>query len=71
MNTIHKPLRLGVTAFFVGLCGIVLGFSIDYGPHNPLSFVAFGVVAFAVILGFISIGWGWAIILRQNKTGRR
>ena len=70
INPLYKPLRLGFAAFVVGLCGVALGFAIGYGPHNPWSFIVFGVVALAVAIGFISIVWGWVTMYRHNKTGR-
>ncbi len=64
------PLRLGLTAFALGLCGVAFGFAIDYGPHNPLSFLAFTVVALAVFLGFVSLAWGWLAIYLYHRKKR-
>jgi len=68
---IAKPLKLGVAAFFVALCGAAVGFVIDYGPSNPLSFAVFGVVVLAVATGFFAVGWGWFSIYRHHRAGRR
>lgn len=38
---------------------MAFGFAIDYGPHNPLSFVAFGIVVLAALTEFVAIIWGW------------
>jgi hypothetical protein len=70
-SPIAKPLKLGVAAFFVALCGVAIGFVIDYGPSNPLSFVVFGVVALAVAIGFFAVQWGWFSIYRHHGAGRR
>ena len=67
---VAKPLKLGVTAFSVALCGAAFGFAIDYDPQESLSYVAFGIVAFAVALGFFSIGWAWVAIARQHRARR-
>ncbi len=64
-----KPLKLGVAAFFIGCCGAIFGFVIDYGPHNPLSLIAFSVVSLSVATGFISVVWGWLTIVRPSKKG--
>ena len=65
-----KPLKLGLAAFLVGSCGAALGFVIDYGPHNPLSHVVFGVVALSVATGFVALVWGWFAITRRSKDER-
>lgn len=67
---ISNPLKLGLVAFCVGLCGVTLGFAIDYSPNNPLSFVAFGLVALAVATGFFAIAWGVLTIFRHSKGPR-
>ena len=67
---VAKPLKLGIGAFFIGLCGVVFGLVIDYGPNEPLSFVALGIVALAVATGFFAIGWGWLSIFRHRRAGR-
>src|SRR5262245_52326612 len=53
-----KPLRLAFLGFVVAGVGAALGFSIDYGPGNPLAYVALGTVVLGVVIGFIAIGWG-------------
>jgi hypothetical protein len=61
-TAIDKPLRLGFGAFAIGVLGVALGFAIDYGPNEPLSFVVFGLVAVAVAIVFVAIAWGlWSI----------
>ena len=57
-------------AFFVALTGVVLGLAIDYGPNNPVSFVAFGLVVLAIASGFFAIAWGGLVIFR-NSRGQR
>lgn len=64
---IAKPLKLGLFAFLLGLFGAGLGLAIDYGPTNPLSFFALGLVVLAVVTGFLSIVWGWFAIIRHSK----
>jgi hypothetical protein len=54
-----KPLRLAFAGFVVAAVGVALGFSIDYGPQNPLSYVAFGVGILGWLIGMAGIGWGW------------
>jgi hypothetical protein len=53
------PLRLAFLGFVIAGLGVAIAFSIDYGPHNALSFWVFGLVAFGVGLGFCAIAWGW------------
>ena len=65
---VAKPLKLGIVAFLVGLCGVVFGLIIDYGPNEPLSFVALGIVALAVATGFVAIAWGWLSIIRRHRA---
>jgi uncharacterized protein involved in copper resistance len=65
-----KPLKLGIGAFFIGLCGVVFGLVIDYGPNEPLSFVAFGIVALAVYR-FHRHTLGFAIDLSPSSSGQR
>jgi hypothetical protein len=62
-----KPLRLAFLGFVVGLCGVALGFSIDYGPHNPLSFIAFGIGILGWLIGMTGIAWGWYTIFRRPR----
>jgi hypothetical protein len=69
-DPVAKPLKLGIGAFFIGLCGVVFGLVIDYGPNEPLSFVAFGIVALAVATAFVAIGWGWLSIFRHRRGQR-
>jgi 1,4-dihydroxy-2-naphthoate octaprenyltransferase len=61
-----KPLRLGFLGFVVGLLGVALGFSIDYGPRNPLAYLAFGIVGLGVAIGFIAVAWGWYTIFKPS-----
>ena len=67
---VAKPLKLGIGAFLIAFCGVVFGLVIDYGPNEPLSFVAFGIVALAVATGLFAIGWGWLSIFRHLRAGR-
>ena len=53
-----KPLRLAFLGFVIAALGAALGFSIDYGPGNPLAYVAFGIVLLGIVIGFIGVGWG-------------
>ena len=55
-----KPLRLALAGFAVAVLGAALAFSIDYGPHNPLSYAAFGLAALGVLIGCVGIVWAWA-----------
>lgn len=59
-----KPLRLAFLGFVVAAVGAALGFSIDYGPGNPLAYVAFGIVVLGVAAGFIGVGWGWCAVFK-------
>ncbi|WP_431103592.1 hypothetical protein [Roseateles noduli] len=59
------PLRLGCLGFLIAAMGAALGFAVDYGPGNPLAYVAFTVVATGVAIGFIAIAWGWIDVLRS------
>lgn len=53
------PLRLAFLGFIIAGIGVAIAFSIDYGPHNPLSIWAFGLGAFGIGLGYCGIAWGW------------
>ncbi len=57
-----KPMILGFIGFVIACLDAGLGFIIDYGPNEPLSIVAFGIVAIGVIVGFISIVWSFIMI---------
>jgi len=65
-----RPLRLGFAAFLVGLVAVAIAFAIDYGPHNPASYFVFAAVVFAVVLGFVSIVWGWVNIAQVRRKVR-
>lgn len=65
-----KPLKLGVAAFVIGCCGVLIGFVIDYGPHNPVSFIVFCVVALSVLTGFFALAWTWLVLARSAKNRR-
>ncbi len=54
------PLRLAFGGFAVAALGAVLAFSIDYGPHNPISYVAFGLALLGILMGWAGILWGWS-----------
>ena len=70
-NGTSAPLRLAFLGFVIAGLGAVIAFSIDYGPHNALSFLAFGLGAFGVGLGFCAIVWGWIQILAKLVRGAR
>lgn len=70
LEVIYPPMRLGAVAFVVGVAGALFGFSIDYGPDNPWSYVAFAIVAAAVFTGFVSVIWGWVRIFRNVREQR-
>lgn len=54
-----RQMRVAFAGFIVAVIGVALAFTIDYRPDNPLAFVAFGIVALGVALGFSGIVWGW------------
>lgn len=60
------PFRLGQIAFCTGVAGALFALSIDYGPHNPWSYVAFAIVVASVAAGFVSVIWLW---VRGFKSG--
>ena len=68
---VAKPLRLFLAAFAMGLCGVVFAFVIDYGPNRPLTYLALGIVALAVAIGFFAIVWGYISIVRYHHPRRR
>jgi hypothetical protein len=49
---LSKQLKIGMAGFFIAMLGVVFGLIIDYGPEEPLSLVAFGVVGLGVLIGF-------------------
>ena len=54
-----QPLRLGALAFVIAGAGVALAFSIDYGPQNPLAYVALGLTVVGIAMGFGAVAWGW------------
>jgi hypothetical protein len=63
---LSKQLKIGMAGFFIAMLGVVFGLIIDYGPEEPLSLVAFGVVGLGVLIGFFSIAWGWFAIYKHH-----
>jgi asparagine N-glycosylation enzyme membrane subunit Stt3 len=63
-----NPLKLGVAAFMLALCGVAFGLAIDYGPEDPLSYVVFGTVVLSVVVGLFAIVWGWLSTLRYQRA---
>jgi hypothetical protein len=61
-----KPLRLFSVGFAVAALGVALGFSIDYGPGNPLAYVAFCIGVFGWAIGAIAVAWGWYAFFRSS-----
>ena len=53
------PLRIACLGFAIALCGFVLAFSIDYGPQNRLSYIAFGMGVLGIGTGFLGVALGW------------
>src|SRR5215470_15464580 len=54
-----RPLRLFFLGFVVALFGVALGFSIHYGPDNPLAYMAFAIGVLGAAIGVIAVAWGW------------
>lgn len=65
-----RPLRLALLGIVVAIIGAVIGLSIDYGSDNPLSFLAFAIVALGVLMGFVAIACGWVAIFLSFRKGR-
>ena len=65
-----KSLRLGFLGFVVAGLGAVLGFTIDYRPDNPLAYLALGIVALGIAIGFIGIGWGCYEFFKVVRSSR-
>jgi hypothetical protein len=51
-------LKIGFIGFLIAAIGAVLGFSIDYGPSNPISYIAFAIMASGILTGFAGIVGG-------------
>lgn len=62
LDNTTPSLRLAALGFGIACAGGVLAFSIDFGPGEPLSFVALGLAALGVGLGFLAIAWGWVSV---------
>jgi hypothetical protein len=62
-----RSLRLGFLGFVVAAVGAALGFSIDYGPGNPLAYAALVLVVFGIAIGFIAIAWGFYEFFKQLR----
>ena len=59
------PLRIACLGFAIAFCGAVFAFSIDYGPQNRLSYIAFGMGVVGVGTGFLGVALGWLTALRR------
>ncbi len=53
--------------FLVAATGLAIGFSIDYGPDEPISFFAFAIVLCGILIGLTSILGGWYSIFRSHR----
>jgi 1,4-dihydroxy-2-naphthoate octaprenyltransferase len=69
--TIAKPMRFGLTGLGLALVGVAFALSIDYGPHNPLSYVVFGITVVGVLMGVVAVVWGWGASAAKalNRSG--
>lgn len=66
-----KPLRVAFLGLAVAALGAALGFSIDYGPNNPLAYVAFGIGIFGAAIVFVGVGWSWyTVIFKPPRRAR-
>jgi hypothetical protein len=63
-------MRIGFLGFIVAAVGVLLGFSINYGPSNPVSYVAYGVVVCGVCIGFYGVVFG-VIEFFKKQGGKR
>ena len=61
-----RPLRLFSVGFAVAALGVLLGFTIDYRPGNPLAYVAFWMGVCGWAIGAIAVAWGWYAFLRSS-----
>ncbi len=59
------PLRIACLGFVIAFCGAIFAFSIDYGPQNRLSYVAFGMGVVGVGTGFLGVAMGWLTAIRR------
>jgi hypothetical protein len=71
LRGVSPPLRLGCLGFLIAAVGAAFGFSIDYKPGNPLAYVAFFTVAAGVVLGFVSVSWGWVYAIQSASKRAR
>ena len=62
-----KPMRVALLGFVVGLCGVALAFSIDYGPANRLSWLAFGIGILGWVITMAGIAWDWYTMGRRRR----
>lgn len=60
-------MRIGFLGFVVAAVGVLLGFSFGYGPSNPLSYVAYGIVACGVCVGFYGVINGFVEFVRGMR----
>jgi hypothetical protein len=61
-----KHLRLGALGCAVAAVGAVIAVSIDYGPGNPLSFVAVGFVFSGILITGMAVARGWYDALKRG-----
>jgi hypothetical protein len=64
-----KPLQLFAAGFGIAAVGGVLAFTIDYGPHNPWSLLAFCLVVVGVGIDFVAVLWGQVTAVRSMRRG--
>jgi hypothetical protein len=62
-------MRLGVLGVAIAAVGVGIAFGIDYGPHNPLSYVAAGIGLVGIAVTFVAVGWGWYTLFRGTASG--
>ena len=51
-------LKIASIGVLIATIGVGLAFSIDYGPNNPISYIAFTIVISGVLTGFAGIVGG-------------
>jgi hypothetical protein len=67
----NRNMRLAASGFFIVMAGIAFAFVIDYGPHNPLSFLAVAVVATGIGIMFFAVMRGQWWMINALITNRR
>ena len=63
-DLVPKPMRLALVGFAVAAVGVMIALSVEMAPGKPLAYVAFGLAASGIALGFVGIAWGWVTTLR-------